>query len=140
LAGQWKAHHSETATDVTLAVEPGDSVDFVVDCVGDVNSDSFNWQVDLKLTDEAGAVLSACNSAATFHGPQATPLPDLVATAWQLAYLRDASETEVQAGCEFLVGQIAHLQRASPTGDHELAALTSLCQQLLSSNEFLYVE
>jgi hypothetical protein len=60
--------------------------------------------------------------------------------AWQLAYLRDASEDELNAATQFVAAQIAELQQVKAAGDHEFAALTSLCQQLLSSNEFLYVE
>jgi len=141
LAGQWQARHGETATEVAkLEVEPGDTIDFVVDCLGDVNSDSFSWAVDVKLQDEKGDVVFAGSSTADFRGPESASLPQLAATAWRLAYLRDASEAELQAACEFLSIQIASLQQARAAGDHELAALTSLCQQLLSSNEFLYVE
>jgi hypothetical protein len=141
LAGQWQARHGEAVTEVTkLATEPGDTMDFVVDCIGDVNSDSFSWTVDLKLQDEQGTAVFACNSAVAFQGPEPASLPQLAAAAWRLAYLRDANEVELQATCEFLSTQIASLQQTRPAGDPELAALTSLCQQLLSSNEFLYVE
>lgn len=141
MAGQWQAKNSEAATDIPqLAVQAGDIVDLMVDCVGDVNSDSFAWTVDLKLSDEAGQVVGAWNSASQFHGPEAVTLPRLVAHAWELAYQRPASAEELLLGCEFLAAQIDHLQKAGVAGDHEHAALTSLCQQLLSSNEFLYVE
>jgi hypothetical protein len=62
----------------------------------------------------------------------------LVATAWQLAYLRSPTRDELKLGAAFLKGQMAAL-RASQK-DPGLAALTNLCQQLLASNEFLYVD
>jgi hypothetical protein len=141
LAGQWRAQKADTPTEIAkIAVEAGDTLDFVVDCFGDVNADSFAWAVDIKLSGAAGEALGAWNSAANFRGPVAASLPQLVAKAWQFAYLREASEAELLAACEFLSAQLTHLQQTNTAGDHELAALTSLCQQLLSSNEFLYVE
>ncbi|HTN75373.1 MAG TPA: DUF1549 and DUF1553 domain-containing protein, partial [Pirellulaceae bacterium] len=141
MAGQWRAQKSEVVTDVAkLEVLAGDTLDFIVDCVGDVNSDSFAWVVDIKLSNNAGELLGGWNSSNNFHGPTSARLPQLVAKAWQLAYVRDANEAELRAACEFLMAQMAHLQQANSAGDHELTALTSLCQQLLSSNEFLYVE
>ena len=141
LAGEWTAKNGESATDVaTLAVEPGDTVDFVADCVGTVNSDSFLWNVELVLSDDRGQTLGTWNSAADFHGPPAATLPQLVARAWVLAYQRLPGPEELAAGCEFVQRQRAHLQSAGAKGDHEQLALMSLCQQLLSSNEFLYVD
>jgi hypothetical protein len=141
LVGQWQARQGEAVTAVEkLTVAPGDTIDLVVDCIGDVNSDSFSWTADVKLQDDNGATVFASNSAVGFHGPEPASLPQLAAAAWRLAYLRDASEAELQSTCEFLSTQIVSLQQTRPAGDHELAALTSLCQQLLSSNEFLYVE
>lgn len=62
-----------------------------------------------------------------------------VAFAWQEAYQRPATLEEVDLACQFLARQIGHL-RTSKHADPELAALTNLCQQLLSSNEFLHVD
>jgi hypothetical protein len=140
-AGEWLAQHKEFATEATkLAVEAGDTVDFVVDCLGNVNSDSFTWSVELKLVGSEGQPLGAWNSANDFHGPATASLPQLVALAWQLAYQRCPNSDELSLACEFVNQQIEHLQKSGAKGDHELTALTSLCQQLLSSNEFLYVD
>jgi hypothetical protein len=49
--------------------------------------------------------------------------------AWWLAYQRPISSAELDLSRRFLERQKA-----------DLAALTNLCQQLLSSNEFLYVD
>jgi hypothetical protein len=140
LAGEWTVKSSDAATAVAgLAVAAGDTLDFVVDCLGDVNSDSFGWTVELSLADEQGAVLGRWNSAADFHGPLGTPLAQQVAYAWQLAYQREISVEELEWALDFLNLQMAELQ-AESQADPEWAALTNLCQQLLSSNEFLYVD
>jgi hypothetical protein len=68
------------------------------------------------------------------------PARQMARRAWQLAYQRDPSEDEINVATQFIAAQIAELQQAKAAGDHDLAAWTSLCQQLLSSNEFLYVE
>jgi hypothetical protein len=63
----------------------------------------------------------------------------LVARCWQLAYLRSPTADELKLGTAFLANQ-----KAVPGGkaakDAVHAALTNLCQQLLASNEFLYVD
>jgi hypothetical protein len=141
LAGTWNAQHGEAATDVdALSVEPGDTVDFVVDCVGDVNSDSFTWELALHLAGEQGQPLDSWNSAADFHGPSGVTLPQLVARAWLLAYGQLPATDEIVAACRFVQEQRGELQATAVAGDHEQTALTSLCQQLFSSNEFLYVD
>src|SRR5690606_4025571 len=51
LAGSWPVHHSQATTRVEqLQVEAGDTIDFVTDCRGDVNADSFSWTVEITLT------------------------------------------------------------------------------------------
>jgi hypothetical protein len=61
-----------------------------------------------------------------------------VALAWQHAYQRPASPQESDLACSFVRRQAQQLRAAGkPDAD---AALTDLCQQLLASNEFLYVD
>jgi hypothetical protein len=62
----------------------------------------------------------------------------LVETAWRLAYLRKPAADELRLGAAFLTTQTAALKGKAK--DPDLAALTNLCQQLLASNEFLYVD
>jgi hypothetical protein len=65
--------------------------------------------------------------------------PDkLVETAWRLAYLRHPAADERRLAAAFLTTQAAAL--APRSKEPEAAALTNLCQQLLASNEFLYVD
>src|SRR5262249_9429891 len=58
--------------------------------------------------------------------------------AWRIAYQRAAEADELLAARNFLAQQRTRLSAAKQ--DPELTSLTDLCQQLLSSNEFLYVD
>jgi mono/diheme cytochrome c family protein len=65
-------------------------------------------------------------------------VPDRIALAWLLAYQRPVSAEESKAVQSFLDRQIPIVR--AHHADPELAAWTNVCQQLLSSNEFLYVD
>jgi hypothetical protein len=67
-------------------------------------------------------------------------LPAMIANAWEIAYLRKISPEEFAVASAFCAEQLAHQKSVAPAADHELAVLTNLCQQLLDSNEFLYVD
>jgi hypothetical protein len=70
---------------------------------------------------------------------KADPTPGgLVRTAWLIAYLRPPAAAEQRLAATFLETQTTALRGKSK--DADLAALTNLCQQLLASNEFLYVD
>ncbi|MBI2948573.1 MAG: PSD1 domain-containing protein [Verrucomicrobia bacterium] len=94
---------------------------------------------------------------------EAGPNPrDQIARAWQLAFSRGPTESEMRRSLEFLGQQMAHLTNASEKASAESSekasdkkakpegslkktepsqqALTNLCQALLSANEFLYVD
>jgi hypothetical protein len=60
--------------------------------------------------------------------------------AWQFAYLRPPESHELQAACAFLARQVEQIRSGGQAEDAERQALTNLCQSLLSSNEFLYVD
>lgn len=67
-----------------------------------------------------------------------------VVRAWELAYCRKPTSQELVLATRFIAGQI-EIMNASPSaiahGRTPLRqAMTNLCQSLLSSNEFLYVE
>jgi len=66
-------------------------------------------------------------------GHAADRLHQIIADAWALAYQRPVSREELDAAVAFVGAPRAG-------DDPELAALTDLCQQLLCSNEFLYVD
>jgi len=66
-------------------------------------------------------------------------LPEQVESAWFLAYRRPATTEERDWACRFVQRQTQQF-RIVKNADPDLAAMTDLCQQLLSSNEFLYVD
>lgn len=61
--------------------------------------------------------------------------------AWQLAFQRDPTATEMTQATDFITQRTAKLKAQTPPDpDAEFNPFVSLCQVLLSSNEFLYVE
>ncbi|MFN7803852.1 MAG: PSD1 and planctomycete cytochrome C domain-containing protein [Planctomycetaceae bacterium] len=141
IAGEWTAKGGEVETPVAqLAVEAGDTLDFVVECRETVESDSYNWGISVKLTSANGQPVGTWDSASDFHGPATVSIAQQIAFAWQVAYQRPISAEELELACEFVARQLDHLRTVGEKTDHELSAMTSLCQQLLSSNEFLHVD
>ncbi len=52
--GQWTARNKEERTDsVLMLILAGQEIDFVTDCIGDPNSDSFTWRIRLRYEDGA---------------------------------------------------------------------------------------
>lgn len=71
------------------------------------------------------------------------PLLNQIELAWHVAYCRAPEESERQAALAFLAAQLEQIRSdkiAAPDNDSLLLAMTNLCQVLLSSNEFLYVD
>jgi hypothetical protein len=70
--------------------------------------------------------------------------PHWIVAAWRLAYARDPSREEVSLAADFVRRQFEVFRgrpEAVPAGrSPSRQALVSLCQVLLGSNEFLYVE
>ena len=142
---EWVAEHGKVETVAeSVEVAAGDVLDLVVDCRGDVGFDSFSWPVTVTLETAAGERL-ASTSAEEFAGPtwEAETAVAQVAAAWRRAYGREATEAELEEALEFLAGQVAYLREGGAEAarqDPLATAMTNLCQVLLSSNEFLYVE
>lgn len=63
-----------------------------------------------------------------------------IAYAWRLVYQRPITPDELGWATAFAAEQRQALERSGSSGDRELTVLTNLCQQLLNSNEFLYVD
>jgi hypothetical protein len=55
-----------TAAPGTVAVQPGESIDFILDCAGDPNSDTFQWSPVIR---DAMSGLTLAAAAADFGGP-----------------------------------------------------------------------
>ena len=140
VAGTWPVKAAEVSTEAkSVAVKAGETIDFVVDSLANVTSDSFEWKVEIQLLDATGKALLVTQSLEAFHGPLGASLVQQIAYAWQLLYQRPIADEEWEAVVQFMREQTATL-RASGTKEPETVALIYLCQQLLSSNEFLYVD
>ena len=74
------------------------------------------------------------------EAPAQPDLSRMIAHAWQLAYNRPISSEERDWARAFVAQHLDVLAKTNVSGDRELMALTDLCQQLLTSNEFLYVD
>ena len=68
LLGKWRAHASAVATEAEVAVQAGESIDFVVDQIDSTAHDSFGWTVQVELTTEDGERL-LFDSETDFVGP-----------------------------------------------------------------------
>lgn len=148
LAGEWSAFNGATETRVgDVAVEHGDTIDFITDCLEHQTSDSFNWPVRLQLVRDGHPVLTAV-SQDDFRGP-AEPrdmLPAQAVRAWELALCRAPEREELQQAVEFISRQISTFQtpdriaRLPENRTPSRQAMIDLCQILLTTNEFLYID
>lgn len=147
LAGEWTTHNTQSPTAVeTLSVEAGDTIDFITDCRTDVNADSFNWVVQVELIDAENAGLS-WKSDQGFQGPAAESRrlrPEHLIRAWERAYCRPPSREELEIAVDFINRQCVEMNvRPRPLPGNvspQHQAFTNLCQALLTSNEFLYLD
>ena len=145
-AGEWVAFNGGADTPVNdVAVEQGDTIDFVTDCRTTHTSDSFSWPVTITLN-AAGVKEHVAVSTDAFHGPAESieTIPGQIIRAWQLALCRQPSPEEMQLAVSFVAEQVETLQctpAGIPKGQTATGqVMTSLCQTLLGSNEFLYIE
>ena len=86
-----------------------------------------------------GSPLGQWNSAADFAGPTSPSLAAQVAYAWQLAFGRPITADEFSVVGPFLTQRIVDLGHGFHA-DPARGAMADLAQQLLSANEFLYVD
>ncbi len=76
--GQWTVRKSSSATDVPrVRVLRGDTLDFVVDCLADENSDGFRWAPKVELIDPLppGVAPPSWDARTDFGGPGAAVHP-----------------------------------------------------------------
>ncbi|HUS36432.1 MAG TPA: hypothetical protein VM680_13860, partial [Verrucomicrobiae bacterium] len=76
--GQWKVKKSKEATKIErVAVQKGDTIDFVVDKFGDLNSDSFTWAPTIEMfsAETKGPVTRDWSAKEDFSGPKEMPKP-----------------------------------------------------------------
>lgn len=144
--GEWTAFNGAADTNITdMPVAAGDNIDFITDGNGSHTSDSFSWPVTI-LWKTDGVADRTYSSTDGFGGPAETSemVMGQIVRAWELALCRAPQPEELELAAQFVTAQIHTLQqRASDLPKDRTAvrqAMTNLCQSLLSSNEFLYVE
>lgn len=144
--GTWQAKQGSVPTEIkAFAVEAGQAVDFVIDCIAHETSDSFTWPVTVNIQLPDGNK-QTFESTKGFQGPQDDyrSLPFQIIQAWKLIMLREPTQQEFDVCVEFARQQLILLQHEVdriPTGSTAgIQVVTSLCQTLLGSNEFLYIE
>ncbi len=144
ILGEWMAKSNSTNTSVSTDVNTGDTIDFITDCQSNHTSDSFSWPVTMTFSDNDQTMIYS--SVDQFSGPSdpVAMIPSQIIRVWELAYCRRPTEAEYRAGCQFIAQQLSTF-RSNPTAIPQgrtaiQQAMTNLCQSVLSSNEFLYVE
>ncbi len=147
LLGEWSVKHQTVETSAsTIKVQAGETIDFITDCIGNVTSDSFNWSAEVVLSagNDSEKIWKTTES---FHGPVSESEQlriDHLAKAWEFTYCRPPSHEELELAIEFINTQVQTMNMQVgplPKGvSPSQQALTNLCQALLTSNEFLYVE
>lgn len=69
-------YHEKKEMSITrIQVKKGETIDFVVDCHQDTNSDSFNWAPSIQELGDKDAKLANWNSKEQFSGPKELPKP-----------------------------------------------------------------
>jgi len=146
LRGTWQSKNQSLDTPVTaFTVQAGESIDFVTDCIAHETSDSFEWPVKLTFTPTDGKP-EVHDSVAHFHGPETDLelLPAQINAAWEIVFSRVASDAELKMSLRFASDQLELMARdvqgAPPNRSRGEQVLVNLCQMLLNSNEFLYIE
>ncbi|QDT30815.1 DUF1553 domain-containing protein [Thalassoglobus polymorphus] len=146
LLGEWNVLNGSKPTPVKVhTVTAGETIDFVLDCLANENSDSFTWTSEVAFTPEEGTP-QTFDSKAQFHGPlpDGRDLPAQIQQAWEFALCRKPEQSELNLAVSFAAQQIASFE-TTPQGVPEGStahrqALVNLCQMLLTSNEFLYID
>lgn len=81
LLGEWLVHNRKATTNVErVEVKRGDTIDFVTDLRGNIDSDSFLWAPRIQYVGAAGGKERQWNARSDFAGPQKEFKP---LTAWE---------------------------------------------------------
>ena len=80
VVGDWTVYHDKATTVAEkVEVKRGDTIDFVVDCRGGPDSDSFSWAPKIQLTspypDTYAALTKTWDAKEDFSGPKEAPKP-----------------------------------------------------------------
>ena len=147
-AGSWTIKAGSGPTMATnLAVEPEDAIDLVLECGEQETSDSFTWTVKITFTPNDTALgQTIYDSSIGFMLQQEdyAMLGRQVVAAWDCILHRAPTDQEIDAVGRFVAVQLDLLyrqpERLSSGNSAARQVLINICQMLLNSNEFLYVD
>jgi hypothetical protein len=157
-AGRWTAKAGAVATPVeSIAVEAGDAIDFVLECGEHETSDSFQWPVQITLNPSpvlasGSGATDAPSKAVVFDSSVGFQLQQedyssigkQINVAWRLLLKRPPSTDELHTVGQFVPRQLELIhrepQRLSQGVSASRQVVINVCQMLLNSNEFLYVD
>ncbi|MFN7625314.1 MAG: DUF1553 domain-containing protein, partial [Pirellula sp.] len=157
-SGRWTAKAGTVATAVdSIAVEEGDTIDFVLECGEHETSDSFQWPIQIAFhplsasASGSGAVdapskVVLFDSSVGFQLQQEdySSISTQIIVAWQLLLKRPPNQDELHAIGQFVPRQLELIhrepQRLSQGVNASRQVVINVCQMLLNSNEFLYVD
>ncbi len=144
--GEWAVKKSKESTTVkSFSVERGELIDFYVNNNGGHPYDQFNWTVELELKDTEGKI-SKFSSVKEFQGKQFSlkTVPGQIHKAFLLSLCRPPSTEELIDSMQFIADQVEVFQKDPtkvPKGQSAMGqAIINLCQVLLTTNEFLYLD
>ena len=98
----------------------------------------------LTLMNDPAVIARAAAFAARVAADAGPDPAGRVRAAWRIAYAAEPADAERAAALAFLADQTAHFESVGPAGGDpapaDLEALAGLCQALIGSNRFLYVD
>lgn len=146
LQGEWQSKNRSIDTSVSaFEIQAGEPIDFITDCLENETSDSFTWPVKLTFTPTDSEPV-VHDSVTGFHGPEAdlSLLPAQINAAWEIVFSRAATDVELQRSLQFASDQLSLMSRDAggtlPGRSRGKQVLINICQMLINSNEFLYIE
>ena len=147
-AGSWVIKSGSGATNVaTIAVEAEDAIDFVVECGENETSDSFNWTTKVHFSPidpTTGVVVFDSTIGFQLQQEDASTLGRQIVVAWTTVLNRPPSDQELDALGRFVQAQLELIyrqpERLSGGNSATRQILVNVCQMLLNSNEFLYID
>jgi len=119
-------------------LEPFDLPSLVPNC--DRRVASTNPTQSLVMLNSAFVIQQAEALAARVQREAGSELESQFALAWRLAYGRTPSSSDTEQGLAFLQAGFAATSEEKSSSERSKLALDLLCQALLSSHAFLYVE
>jgi hypothetical protein len=74
--GEWRVHHGKAETKLTdTRVTAGETLDFVVDCAANANSDSYTWSPKITFTADSDSAVRVFDAKKDFNFTEKPVIP-----------------------------------------------------------------